>query len=230
MSDVQVKFKRGNTSTLNSTPITDGLIYFNTENKHIYMDNGISRLEYSNDMSNFMDKTTIANLVPKNSDLIKNPKEIDRIIGDAYIGDTTILDAVDDLYQNKALFKVVWEDTDPQPFETKTITIDGIYPFYFIFRGYMGTEPNVQFYKEDDYDIILNNNTVYTSDNGFGNSIAHNIVVDKVRKIQITSNTTTQKTTFTFNQYGTYKNGTWVQGDVNTNLQIPFKIIGIINT
>ena len=114
MSNIQVQFKRGDTSTLNNTPITDGMIYFNLENQRIYMDNGSDRLEYKNDMSNFINKAAIQNLVSKNSDLIKNPREMNRIIGNFY-GETPIINQLDSLYQNKSLFELVWEDKNPQP-------------------------------------------------------------------------------------------------------------------
>lgn len=135
MSDVQVKFKRGNTSTLNSTDITDGMIYFNTQNKHIYMDNGGTRLEYANNMSNYINKSHINSLVDKGSDTIVNPTQMQNLIGNAYIGGDTIINALDTLISGKALFKKVWEDTTHNPFDTKTVTIDGIYPFYFILMG-----------------------------------------------------------------------------------------------
>ena len=44
-----VLFKRGDMATMNSTPVTDGLVYFNEENNRIYMDNGNTRYQYGGD-------------------------------------------------------------------------------------------------------------------------------------------------------------------------------------
>lgn len=44
-----VLFKRGTTSDMDDTTITDGLLYFNTETYKIYMDNGTERLQYGGD-------------------------------------------------------------------------------------------------------------------------------------------------------------------------------------
>ena len=41
-----VLFKRGTTSDMNNTPITDGMLYFCTSDNRIYMDNGNTRLQY----------------------------------------------------------------------------------------------------------------------------------------------------------------------------------------
>lgn len=219
MSNVQVQFKRGDTSTLNNTPITDGMIYFNTENKHIYMDNGSDRLEYYDDMSNFMDKTVFENLVFKNDyDSIKNPIQINRIIGNSYIGNSPIIDTVDDLYEGKILFNVIWESNNLQPFSVKTIETNGIYDFYIILL-----------YNNDDKNFLLvkNNSIVY---NELGMWDGCNI--SNTREIQISSDNITNKTTFTFNQYGTYTSdlneGTIII-DINNNKCIPYKIIGIGN-
>ena len=225
MSNVQVQFKRGDTTTLNNTPITDGMIYFNTDNQHIYMDNGTtSRLEYYNNMSNFMDDTIISNLVSKTNNMIKNPDVIDRIIGDSYIGDdVSIIEAVDDLQQNKALFQTIWENPNPQAFTTKTVITQGVYPFYLILFGKNLSGAIAQ--EEINNCIMLNNSTIFTY---FGYPISNDIYVYG-RKITATSNSNT--TTFTFGQYGSYING--IINDYNTDSQdnfIPYKIIGISNT
>ena len=137
MSDVQVKFKRGNTATLNNTPITDGMIYFDTENKHIYMDNDETRIEYSNDMSNFMDKTIIENLVDKHDyNYLVSPQKMNNVIGDFPIeGD--ILSAISALkYISEAfVFKTVWQDDAHQPYYDKWIDIDDSYQFFIISFG-----------------------------------------------------------------------------------------------
>ena len=275
MSDVQVKFKRGNTSTLNSTEITDGMIYFNTQNKRIYMDNGASRLEYANSMSNYMNKAHINSLVDKNSDIIVKPQDMQNLIGNAYIGGDTIISALNTLSSGKALFKKVWEDTTHEPFDTKTITIDGIYPFYFILTGewyatkwewnggytlndYTITEtawrnnadftsigdyyPNLgysynafQSKAQNFYHIVLNDNICYTLP--FASDT--NEIVKNARMIQILSNSSTNKTTFEFGQYGTYFDGVFKHESYETVLnqpdqanfhEIPFKIIGISST
>lgn len=276
MSDVQVKFKRGNTSTLNSTAITDGMIYFNTQNKRIYMDNGVTRLEYANSMSNYMNKAHINSLVDKGSDTIVNPTQMQNLIGNAYIGGDTIISAVNTLISGKALFKEVWEDTSHEPFDTKTITIDGIYPFYFILTGewyatkwewnggyttlndYTITETawrnnadftNIgEYYPNNGYSydafkskiqnfyhIVLNDNICYTLP--FASDT--NEIVKNARMIQIASNSSTNKTTFEFGQYGTYFDGVFKHESYETVLnqpdranfhEIPFKIIGISST
>ena len=219
MSNVQVQFKRGDTATLNNTPVTDGMIYFNTENKHIYMDNGDTRLEYVNDTSNFMDKTYIENLVFKNDyNLIKNPIQMNHIIGNSYIGNLPIIDTVDNLYEDKVLFNSIWESNNLQPFDIKTIEIDGIYDFYIILL-----------YNNDDKNFLLvkNNSIVY---NELGMWDKCNI--SNTRKIQISSDDITNKTTFVFNQYGTYKydlDEGVVIVDIDNNKCIPYKIIGIGN-
>jgi hypothetical protein len=46
-----VQFKRGNTTEMDNTPITDGMLYFNTTDSKIYMDNGNTRLQYGGDTS-----------------------------------------------------------------------------------------------------------------------------------------------------------------------------------
>ena len=46
-----ILFKRGNTADMNSTPITDGMLYFCTSDHKIYMDNGSTRLQYGGDTS-----------------------------------------------------------------------------------------------------------------------------------------------------------------------------------
>lgn len=224
MSNIQVQFKRGDTATLNNTPITDGMIYFNTDNKHIYMDNGsTSRLEYHNDMSNFMDNTVISNLVPKSNDVIKNPNVINRIIGDSYIGGISVLEAINNLNQNKALFETVWENPDPQPFTTKTITTQGIYNFYFILFGEKTSDAIAE--EEIDNCMILNNSIIFTQ---FGNAISHGRYIKNVRKITVASDNDNNITTFTFGQYGDYLDGEISSYDNDSqNNFIPHKIIGI---
>lgn len=220
MSNVSVQFKRGNTSTLNSTPITDGMIYFNTENQHIYMDNGSDRLEYSNDMSNFMDKLQLGNLVFKRdyNNLIENPLQINHIIGNSYIGNLPIIDTINNLYENKVLFNIVWESHNVQPFDVKTIEINGIYDFYIILL-----------YNNDDTNYLLakNNSTIYNQLGMWDECRVYN-----TRKIQISSDDVTNKTTFTFNQYGTYGYNSDSEPtiiDINNKKCIPYKIIGISN-
>ena len=46
-----VLFKRGTTTEMNNTPITDGMLYFCTSDYKIYMDNGSTRLQYGGDTS-----------------------------------------------------------------------------------------------------------------------------------------------------------------------------------
>lgn len=44
-----VLFKRGDMATMNATPTTDGMVFFNEENNRIYMDNGNTRYQYGGD-------------------------------------------------------------------------------------------------------------------------------------------------------------------------------------
>lgn len=44
-----VIFKRGDMATMNATPKTDGMVFFNEENNRIYMDNGNTRYQYGGD-------------------------------------------------------------------------------------------------------------------------------------------------------------------------------------
>lgn len=53
MASIQIN--RGNSQEINNTPITDGLILFNTTNKTIYMDNENNRDVYSGQLSNSSD-------------------------------------------------------------------------------------------------------------------------------------------------------------------------------
>lgn len=53
-----VTFKRGTTSEMNNTPITDGMLYYNIENYKIYMDNGTERLQYGGDTDLITDPTS----------------------------------------------------------------------------------------------------------------------------------------------------------------------------
>lgn len=53
MASIQIN--RGNNQEINNTPITDGLILFNTTNKTIYMDNENTRDVYSGQLSNSSD-------------------------------------------------------------------------------------------------------------------------------------------------------------------------------
>lgn len=53
MASIQIN--RGNSQEINNTPITDGLILFNTTNKTIYMDNENTRDVYSGQLSNSSD-------------------------------------------------------------------------------------------------------------------------------------------------------------------------------
>ena len=211
-----VSFKRGDTATLNSTPITDGMIYFNLENKHIYMDNGSDRLEYYNDMVSFMDNSDIEDLVHRESPLLVQPDKMNRILGNSYIGGETILGAIDDLYEGKSLFKVVWEDDNPSAFDTKTITIDGTYAFFIILL--------------DEHDVgyvLAQNNTVIYDHFGYYN-IQSDLVdvrtITESRKISISSNST--NTTIVFGGYGIYKNGECASHS-SIYKSVPYKIIGI---
>lgn len=44
-----ILFKRGTTTEMNNTPITDGMLYFCTSDYKIYMDNGNTRYQYGGD-------------------------------------------------------------------------------------------------------------------------------------------------------------------------------------
>lgn len=244
MSNVQVQFKRGNTTTLNNTPYTDGMIYFNTENQRIYMDNESNRIEYANNMSNFMDKLDIDNIVNKslnNARYLVPFSEMNAVIGNTNIGNNSIINTINTLYQNKTLFQEVWSDNAHMPFTSKSIITEGIYPFYIIFFGSYVSElvynENTDSYEEtlvwkqgsdifeelsSYYHIVLNDNIVYTKNNIFDN----NISIADVRRIQITSNASNNTTTFNFGNYGSYFNGQLINSS-DTDKEIPIAIIGI---
>lgn len=234
MSNVQVKFKRGNTSTLNSTPTTDGLIYFNTENNRIYMDNNSDRLEYKNDMSNILNKSGIQNLVKRDEigDLCPTYNKIDNLIGNSYIGDT-IIDCTNDLISNKALFQLVWETTYnsngiPNELESTVIMIEGSYPYYIIFYGNINW--NSSTFTHTKYSLQLNNSVQYINNysnneiySGLGNEF-------ECRRVQI--NNSSRYTNIQIDEYGVYTNGHYVEpvSADDSKILIPYKIIGIANT
>lgn len=249
MPNVQVQFKRGDTNTLNNTPITNGMIYFDTQEGHIYMDNDSTRLEYANNMSHFMDKTVIDNLVDKNdTQNLVSYAQISNIIGNTNIGNVSILSAINSLYNTKALFTALWSDNAHQPFDTKTVVIDNIYPYYIIGFGsyileYDEDDPfdeGTLVWKQDDteipyddnslslnplssyYKIAVQNGVIYTNKFAFDT----NNVVKNARRIQITSDISHNTTTFVFDRYGTYFNGVCVTSDENDK-DIPIFIMGI---
>lgn len=161
MSNVQVQFKRGDTSTLNNTPITDGMIYFNTENKHIYMDNGSDRLEYYDDMSNFINKPVIENLIDNNSPDVMRNQQMNAILGDrALINGRSILDSIDSLYSSNLIFETVWQDNSHEPYYEKTIRVNGVYQFFIISFGS---------YEEGEFNAYINLNSWKANDDNFDN-------------------------------------------------------------
>lgn len=237
MSNVHVQFKRGNTNTLNNTPITDGMIYFNIQNNHIYMDNGTTRLEYANDLSNFMNKNTIESLVNKsfsNAQSLMKYSDVNRVIGNFDIGDTSIINAINVLYTAKSLFIPLWSDNTHLPFATKTIILDDVYPYYIIYYGsyeYDEDTETVSWKQDSEYFEDLSNYSIALNDTVFYTSIGEfdsNSIVDDARRVEIISNTSTNKTTFNFGAYGRYINGTLDSSESESNnYKIPFSIVGI---
>ena len=59
-----VSFKRGTTTQMNNTPVTDGMLFYNTENHKIFMDNGSERLQYGGDTDLISDpsEATVTNV------------------------------------------------------------------------------------------------------------------------------------------------------------------------
>lgn len=66
-----VSFKRGATSQMNNTPITDGMLFYNTENHKIFMDNGSERLQYGGDTDLISDpsEATVTNVFSATSSM-----------------------------------------------------------------------------------------------------------------------------------------------------------------
>lgn len=66
-----VSFKRGTTSQMNNTPITDGMLFYNTENHKIFMDNGSERLQYGGDTDLISDpsEATVTNVFSATSSM-----------------------------------------------------------------------------------------------------------------------------------------------------------------
>ena len=146
MSEVQ--FKRGDTNTLNNTPITDGLIYFNTEELAIYMDNGDDRLKYQTVKSltdrienNNMNVPTCqicnATLIPytqvKNTPInqtdghyIPTYSFVQNIVGNDSLSHGTVMDSVDYLKSHQTLFNLVHTFDITQPISTYEFDIDDI--------------------------------------------------------------------------------------------------------
>ena len=66
-----VSFKRGTTSQMNNTPVTDGMLFYNTENHKIFMDNGSERLQYGGDTDLISDpsEATVTNVFSATSSM-----------------------------------------------------------------------------------------------------------------------------------------------------------------
>lgn len=66
-----VSFKRGTTAQMNNTPITDGMLFYNTENHKIFMDNGSERLQYGGDTDLISDpsEATVTNVFSATSSM-----------------------------------------------------------------------------------------------------------------------------------------------------------------
>lgn len=66
-----VSFKRGTTTQMNNTPITDGMLFYNTENHKIFMDNGSERLQYGGDTDLISDpsEATVTNVFSATSSM-----------------------------------------------------------------------------------------------------------------------------------------------------------------
>ena len=234
MSNVQVKFKRGNTSTLNSTPTTDGLIYFNTENNRIYMDNNSDRLEYKNDTSNILNKLGIQNLVKRDEigDLCPTYNKIDNLIGNSYIGDT-IINCTNNLISNKALFQLVWETTYnsngiPNELESTVIMIEGDYPYYIIFYGDINWDSST--FTHTRYSLQLNNSIQYV--NNYNNNEVYSGSSNEFECRRVQINNSSMYTNIQIGEYGVYTNGHYVESVSadDSKILIPYKIIGIANT
>ena len=66
-----VSFKRGTTTQMNNTPVTDGMLFYNTENHKIFMDNGSERLQYGGDTDLISDpsEATVTNVFSATSSM-----------------------------------------------------------------------------------------------------------------------------------------------------------------
>lgn len=66
-----VSFKRGTTAQMNNTPVTDGMLFYNTENHKIFMDNGSERLQYGGDTDLISDpsEATVTNVFSATSSM-----------------------------------------------------------------------------------------------------------------------------------------------------------------
>ena len=66
-----VSFKRGSTAQMNNTPVTDGMLFYNTENHKIFMDNGSERLQYGGDTDLISDpsEATVTNVFSATSSM-----------------------------------------------------------------------------------------------------------------------------------------------------------------
>lgn len=134
-----VLFQRGNTDKLNSLPRTDGLIYFNTDDKCIYVDSSTSRDIYGgippiiNNLtdatdSNVLSASASANLFPQKTSIVdSNPLSITSshtplgcvgfksVIGTtsiSSIGDGTVTGAIDNINTrfNNVGFTKLWQN------------------------------------------------------------------------------------------------------------------------
>lgn len=135
-----VLFQRGDTDKLNSLPRTDGLIYFNTDDKRIYVDNGTSRDIYGGfppiidnlsdaTDSNVLSASASANLFPQKTSIVdSNPLSITSshtplgcvgfksVIGTTNIsgiGNGTVTGAIDNINTrfNNVGFTKLWQNT-----------------------------------------------------------------------------------------------------------------------
>jgi hypothetical protein len=232
MSDVQVKFKRGNTSTLNSTAVTDGLIYFNTENKRIYLDNGDERLEYKNVMTNYMNKETLEALIDRDNieEICPSYNKVNNIIGNSYIGEDNIIDTIDALLEDKALFELAWENNNIKSLTSTTIVLPKTYAFLVIFcHNYSSTSNS--FYG-DNYKVCVNNTDFYLQ--ALSTNEIYNPYVTTSSSAVASDITNARKVTINNNQITIEQNGNYNEGELiyqhDDAYNLPYKIIGMINT
>ena len=66
-----VSFKRGTNTDMTNTPITDGMVFFNTSDYKVYMDNGNTRLQYGGDTTLISNpaQATVTNAFNSNASL-----------------------------------------------------------------------------------------------------------------------------------------------------------------
>lgn len=188
MSEVQ--FKRGDTNTLNNTPTTDGLIYFNTEELAIYMDNGDDRLKYktiksltdrieNNNMNVPTCQACNTILIPytqvKNTPInqtdghyIPTHSVLQNIIGNDSLSHGTIMNSIDYLKNHKTLFNLVHTFDITQPISTYEFDIDDVNMKFLIMVWKNSARIWTQIHRINTRQCYIDGNGSFNSSNSVG--------------------------------------------------------------